>query len=108
MCFNILNTLDLLDIYSEEFDKLMPECPAKMEPRSLSHLARCQIRKNLKASGLALPVAVNRLPLPKRLKSFVIGDVLDLSKKDVIVSASERYELEESTHFSLPESTIFN
>lgn len=89
-CFDISNTLHLLDIYSGEFDKLMPECPAKMEPRSLSHFARCQIRKNLKVSGLALPVAVNKLPLPERLKSFVIGDVLDLSRKDVTVSAQKR------------------
>lgn len=80
--FIVLNKLYLFEQYSQEFDKLMPGCPAKTEPRSLIHLARCQVRQNLKLSNCSLPAAMNKLGLPKNLKSFVVGNELVISKKN--------------------------
>lgn len=78
-CFSLLNAIHQFDKYSQEFAKLMPKCPAKMEPRRLEHLARCEIRKNLKASNLTLTEAINKLGLPKVINSFIVGDVFDMS-----------------------------
>lgn len=78
-CLSLLNAIHFFDKYSQEFAKLMPKCPAKTEPRRLEHLARCEIRKNLKASNLTLPEAINKLGLPKVINSFIVGDVFDMS-----------------------------
>lgn len=77
--FILLDKMNLFNQYSEELDKLIPNCPVKPEPRMLAHHARCQIRDNLKASDYALPIAVEKLGLPKILKNFVLGDVFDIS-----------------------------
>lgn len=58
----------------------MPECPAKLEPRKLTDLVRCQIRENLSFSKLPLPKATEKLLLPSILKSFVLGDIIDISR----------------------------
>lgn len=78
VCLNVPNKLHLFDIYTEKLDELMPECPAKTEPRKLIDLARCQIRENLKVSKLPLPEAIERLHIPNILKSFVLGDVIGI------------------------------
>ena len=83
VCFKLSNKLDLFDICCQEFDKLMPECPVKIEPRSLSHLARCRIRQSLRVSHLPLPSAVDSLFLPKILKNFLLGgDEFDITSKN--------------------------
>lgn len=87
VCLSVTNKLHLFDIYTEEFDELMPECPAKTEPRKLTDLARCQIRENLKACKLPLPEAIEQLHLPKILKSFVLGEEPDKSRKTEHASA---------------------
>lgn len=78
-CFSLLNAMHHFDKYSQVFAKLMPKCPAKMAPRRLDHLARCEIRKNLKASNLTLSEAINKLGLPTIINSFIVGDVFDMS-----------------------------
>lgn len=79
-CCILLNKEYLFDAYAEEFDNLMPESPANMEPRKLTDLIRCQIRQNLEMSNIPLPSAVEKLPLPKLLKDFVVGHVTDISR----------------------------
>ena len=78
-CFSVLDKLELFDVYSQEFDKLMPECPVVLEPRKLADLARCQVRQTLIKSSLPLPFVVEKLPLPITLKSFVLGSIIDNS-----------------------------
>ena len=78
-CFKLTNKLHLFDIYCQEFSKLMPECPAGMEPRKLTHLARCQIRESLNSSKLPLPIAIDKLLLSKILKRFLLGEIADIS-----------------------------
>lgn len=85
--FTLLNKLDLFDEYSEEFEMLMPKCPVRTESRTLTDLARCQVRQNLKLSNLPLPAAVNKLTLPNILKSFILGDVMSVSRKRANVSS---------------------
>lgn len=48
----------------------MSECLVYTNPYKLSHIARCQIRKNLKESKFPLPTAIKKLDLPKRLKEL--------------------------------------
>lgn len=79
-CLVTANKLCLFDDYCQEFDKLMPECPVKLEPRKLTDLVRCQIRKNLSFSELPLPKAMEKLHLPNILRSFVLGDIIDISR----------------------------
>ena len=78
-CFRVLDKLELFDAYCQKFDKLMPECPVVLEPRKLADLARCQVRQTLIKSNLPLPFAVEELPLPVTLKSFVLGNIIDNS-----------------------------
>lgn len=85
-CFVTTDTLYLFDDYCQEFDKLMPECPAKFEPRKLTDIARCQIRENLNVSKLTLPEATEKLHLPKILKSFALGNVIVIPRKSGNVS----------------------
>lgn len=85
----LLNQPQLFDIYSQEFDNLMPECPGMFEPRKLSHIARCQIRENLKASKLPLPAAVEKLQLPQIIKSFVACDMFEFPSKNGNTSAKK-------------------
>lgn len=77
------NKLCLFDDYCQEFNKLMPECPAKLEPRKLTDLVCCQIRENLSFSKLPLPKATEKLLLPNILKSFVLGDIIIASQEIV-------------------------
>lgn len=95
VCFTLLNETSLYDQYSEEFAKLMPICPAKTEPRRLDHLARCQIRKNLKASNLTLPAAINKLGLPKTINSFIVGDALIITRNSGSSSSQNAVTKEE-------------
>lgn len=97
--FTLLNKLDLFDEYFEEFEMLMPECPAGREPRTLSHLARCQVRQNLKASNLPLPVAVDKLGLPRIIKSFILGDGMNFPKKSLNVSSQNVVTKKELAEF---------
>lgn len=87
-CLSTVNKLELLNGYCHEFYNLMPECPAKLEPRRLCDIARCQVREGLNACKLPLPEAVEKLLLPKSLKSFVLGgDDFDISRKGENFSA---------------------
>lgn len=92
-CCALWNKEHIFEVYCQEFDNLMPESPAYTEPRKLTDLTRCQVRENMKMSNVPLPAAVDKLPLPKILKSFVTGDVTDLSRKRVnaqnVVTKSE-------------------
>lgn len=56
---------------------LMPEYPVRAKLRTVTHLARCQVKQNLKVSNLSLPTAVDKLGLLRILKSFIIGDVMN-------------------------------
>ena len=81
-CLKTTDKLHLFDSHSEGFHKLMPECPAKIEPRKLVHLARCEVRENLKKSNLPLPSAIDKLDLPKVLKSFLLGEIADVKRNE--------------------------
>lgn len=78
----LLNQPDLFDIYSQEFDNLMPECPATLQPRKATHIARCQVRQNLKASNLPLPDAIEKLQLPRTVKEFLVCDVFEFPSRN--------------------------
>lgn len=93
-CCILLNKEYLFDAYCQEFDHLMPESPANIEPRKLTDLARCEIRHNLKMANVPLPAAVDKLPLPNLLKNFVVGHVTDISRKSV--SASSKHTVTKS------------
>lgn len=88
-CFFLVKKLRLVDYHYQRFEKLMPECPEKLQPRKLTDLARCQIRKNLSQRNLPLPAAVEKIGLPRRLKSFVVGDFIDISSKNINVLQQE-------------------
>lgn len=80
VCFTMIKRLRLYDDFCQEFDKLMPECPTRLEPRKLTDLARCQVRKNLSQCNLSLPEALKKLNLPKRIKSFILGDFIHIKE----------------------------
>lgn len=88
-CFFLAKKLCLLENYYQTFQKLMPECPEKYQPRKLTDLTRCQIRKSISQSNLPLPAAVEKLSLPKRLKRFVVGDWIDISNESINVSSQK-------------------
>lgn len=88
-CFFLAKKLRLVENYYQTFQKLMPECPEKLQPRKLTDLTRCQIRKNIGQSNLPLPAAVEKLSLPKRLKSFVEGDWIDTSSESINISSQK-------------------
>lgn len=90
-----MDLLYLFNQYAQEFDRLLPECPAKMEPRKLTHIARCQVRQNLKTSKCPLPAALNKLGLPKTVKNFILGDLFDISRKNGTVSSQNAVTKEE-------------
>ena len=95
VCLILTKNLKFFDLFCQEFDKLMPECPAKMELRklpNLTQLARRQIWRNLSSSKLPLSTAVEKLNLPKSIKSYLSGEVFDISRNvssDKAVTQSE-------------------
>lgn len=82
-CCSIIGTLRFYNIFYQEFNVLMPGCPAVIEPRKLSDLARCQVWQNLSNCNLLLPEAIEKLDLPRRVKIFLFGDLIDISKSVV-------------------------
>lgn len=88
-CLFLVKKLRLVENYYQTFEKLMPECSEKLQPRKLTDLTRCQIRKNLSQTNVPLPAAVEKLSLPKRLQNFVVGDWIDISSKSINVSLQE-------------------
>lgn len=80
-CLFFINRLDLLDFYTTEFEKLIPECPNQLEPRRLKDLARVKLR-NILCKKSDLPQTLNKLSLTEDLKDFILGDVIDIRSKN--------------------------
>lgn len=76
VCLTVIKRLFFYEYFCQEFDELMPECPTRLEPRKLTDLARCQVRKNLSQCNLPLPAALKKLYLPKRIKRFLLGNLI--------------------------------
>lgn len=62
----------LLDGFCKDFEDAIPFCTKKYEPRTLSHLSRCQLRKNFSRSELTLPAIIDKLDIPKKMKNFIL------------------------------------
>ena len=104
--FMLTNKFNLFDTYCQEFDKIMPECSAEAKPGrlpNLSQLARSQIWRNLSASNLPLPLAIEKLVLPKRIKNFLSGKVFDISRN----GSSEKAVIQSEPALLLFEQSIF-
>lgn len=80
-CCTVIKALRHHDKFCQEFDTLMPECQERLQPRKLADLARCQVRENIRNCNILLPVVVEELGIPKRVKCFVLGDLIDFSRK---------------------------
>lgn len=78
LCFFVIKRLCFYDVFCQEFDNLMPWCPTRSEPRKLTELARCQIRYNLSQCNLSLPAILKQLNLPKKVKIFLLGDLINI------------------------------
>ena len=65
------NNKEVIDIFCEWFERLMPECVTPLTPRTLKHLCRCLIRDNLRKNR-RFPYEVRHLPLPKFLKDEIL------------------------------------
>lgn len=65
------NNKDVIDIFCEWFERLMPESAAHLTPRSLKHLSRCQVRDNLRKVG-KFPYEVRHLSIPETLKKEIL------------------------------------
>lgn len=81
VCCTLLEKLHRYDELCQMFDTLMSECPAKLEPRKLSHLSRCQVRQNLTKCNVLLPAAIEQFCIPTRVKNFILGDLIDISQR---------------------------
>lgn len=81
VCCTKLKILYKYDKLCEVFDTLMPDCPARLEPRKLTHLARCQIRQSLSKCNDFLPAAVEKTGFPYRMERFIVGDLIDISRR---------------------------
>ena len=66
-----VNKSELLVPVYKELVRLFPGSSKSYEPRSMSHLARCQVRQTLRKRG-PLPIVVKNLVLPKRIKNYIL------------------------------------
>lgn len=92
-CCTIIKALRHYGKFCQEFDSLMPQCPARLEPRKLTDLARCQIRQNFSKCNILLPVALEELDIPSRVKCFILGDLIYISGKQNFKIISNRVEI---------------
>lgn len=81
VCCTKLKKLYKYEKLCEVFHMLMPDCPARLEPRKLTHLARCQIRQSLSKCNDFLPEAVEKIGFPYRMERFIVGDLIDISRR---------------------------
>lgn len=88
-CLFAADKLDVFEDYCQEIEKSLPWCPVNLEPRKLSELARSQVRENMNQCHLSLPVKVEKLCVPNTLRSFILGDVFDISHKRENVSTQQ-------------------
>lgn len=65
------NNEEVIEIFCEWFEKLMPESTTLLKPRTLRHLCRCVVRDNIRRNG-KFPYGVYSLTVPESLQEYIL------------------------------------